>query len=342
MVPYTENSYKERKHRSNLLVKDAIKDIKGGSKMILLDHFKDSKRNSLNSIPHFMELIPAENIYTANIGVKKNGSFYSSKDSTNIVHLAKKLGVNAKETDIFSYLSSFQGRQFSIGYFDFCCSFKTAKQTLLHFVGNHLDVSKKGVLAFTTEMHRSMHREEKHSNNELIRQFVFGDLKSYLPFTFADPVLLVNERDSSNTMQFVIVQFTPREYPHHSHLVFNARDTNAYQVVFKRNTYEKGIIKYVGTGSELVEWSTKVKTPVDFEELLLILPEGVSAKGETPIRTHTLLKKEIVKRFNNVPHVGVIEKAYQVKRKLFFLVKYETDGDEEELTEAEVKRLKRN
>jgi hypothetical protein len=324
-------------------------NIKGNT--ICLDHFKDSTRATLSTIPLLLEhqCFQPSQIYTANIGVVGN-KFVSTADSADIVQLAQQLGVNAAEMDIHSLMAMF-GRDFSSAYFDFTQSFATTKDTLKTFVGNHVDIKRDCIIAFTVEMNRTMHREEKSSNNEIIRDFLFGELKQVLPFTFRDPIILENDGDATNVMQFVIFKLTPAVFPHHSHMVFNPRDKSPSQIVYRLSQggeYQRGVISGMGKAKFDVDWSCSnfreeytfgdnINNPFTQHSLVTCLPPNTKIAMEQPVEKHPLLHQMVVKTFHDVSYEGIVDKAFKEEGKgvELFHILY-SDGDEEEMTEAEV------
>ena len=345
-VPLFEKEYCDRKNTSNTLLCDALNLFGICGNIIVLDHFKDSTKITLNTIPMLLaHKFRPDQIYTANIGVK-NGSFFPTLDSANIVAIAKNLGVHADEVDILSFLQR-HGRIFEGCYLDMCCSFENTKPILLTFVGNHVDPSKECLIAFTVEMNRTSHREDKNSNNELIRDFVFGaDFKRALPFTFCDPLIWINSSDKSNKMQFVIIKLTPAKFPHQSHMAFNPRDCSPCQPIFRMTgqpgVYEKGLVKQIGKPTIVVDWSSQPTTTsfVPWDEVCLVLPDCAKVVDEVLVLQHPLIDSEIVKTFHKRAYTGKVTRAYKLddkKEDITFFVKYE-DGDEEEMTAKEVFR----
>ena len=325
-VPLTYVSYSDRKRSSNEELDKALMmfNITEGD-FLVLDHFLDNSKTSLSSIPWLLRRFRPQQIYTANIGMNPLGS---TEDSRQVVKLAQDLGVHAEEIEILSYMKTRLQRTFSGGYLDFCCSLATAKDAILTFVGNHLDVSRDAVVAFTVEINRTMHRKEKSSNAELIRDFIFGEFKASLPYTFCDPMIYFNMGDISNHMQFVIVKLSVATLPHHSHLALNPRDRTPHQVVYRGPHFEKEIMKPV------------VPTPYDWSDLRVVLPEGCLIADEIPVPDHPLLETTVKKTFHGRPYIGKVVRAYNVEgRFLRFYVKYE-DNDAEEMSVSEVRRFK--
>lgn len=341
-VPISELKYCKRKMISNVKLVEALELFGISGNIIVLDHFKDSTKTALSTIPFLLNRMQPDQIYTANIGVKNNNAFTSTPDSSEIVAMAKALGVHADETDILTYMQRF-GRLFTSCYLDLCCSFETMKTIILFFVANHIDVTQCVLVAFTVEMHRTMHRDGKFSNNELIRDFIFGDFKQALPFTFCDPMVWMNMSDSSNKMQFVIIKLTPAEFPHQSHMAFNPRDRSPYQLLYRPtddpNVFEKGIVTKIGKSRQVVDWSTEkaLQTTIDWGNVLVKLPNGAKVLDEVLLTNHPLINSKITKSFHKVSYSGEVQKAYKLDGVVTFCVKYE-DGDEEEMTTKEICR----